>query len=314
MELDYLILNTFTSQRYTGGSLALVKIPLEQRITFSLDQKQLIAREFNLPETLFLHEVPLDRNADDFEIEIFTVTKELPFAINSVMGAIWYCLHVRLAIHHNINATVTMRTKGATTRGSFVPGRNNIALGRLPHNIHINTARVPFAQIDVGRPPSSQIPDVASGFPIISIMKGAAFILADVANPAMLAATRYATNSICVQMDAECNDGLNGIFYYVALPSHHDQLIRLEANLTPTQAEDATPGTAACALACFLSIDAKLPRTRVRYWVTLVTHAGEVGRKSEVEVCVLTDAEGSGVEELEVCGRCVAISIGRLKV
>ena len=36
MELDYLILNTFTSQRYTGGSLALIKVPLEHRIALSL--------------------------------------------------------------------------------------------------------------------------------------------------------------------------------------------------------------------------------------------------------------------------------------
>jgi predicted PhzF superfamily epimerase YddE/YHI9 len=311
MELDFLILNTFTSLRYTGGSLAMVKVLPKDRTVLSPEQKQLIAREFNLPETLFLHEAPVDKDASKFEIEIFTVDKELPFAVQSVMGAIWYCLHVRLAIHKNIEAALTVHTISGTTGGSFVPGRDNIALAKLPHNIHINSVRVPYGQIDVTRPSSSSTTHTGSGFPIVSIMKGITFILADVADPAMLAATRFATNSIHVEMDVGWNGELNGIFYYAILPSPDDEPIRLQANLTPAQAKDNTPGSAACALGCFLSIEAKQPSTRVRYWVT---QGVDIGRKSEMEVIVLTDAEGSGVDELELCGRAVVVSLGRLRV
>jgi PhzF family phenazine biosynthesis protein len=312
MELDYLTLDTFTSQRYSGGPLALVKVPLKHRIALSKEQKQLIAREFNLPETLFLHEPPMGKKANEFDAEIFTVAEELPFAVHSVMGAIWYCLHVLLAINRDVEAKLTVRTKFGGIGGSFVPGRDNIALAQLPHNFHMNSVRVPYGQIDVTRPPSSSITNVETGFPVVSIMKGITFILADVADLAMLAASRFGKNPVIhVDMDKEWNEGLNGILYYFVSSSSDDEHIEIQTNLTPAQAKDTAPGSAACALACFLSVKAKQPRTKYRYWVT---QGVDIGRKSEMEIIVLTDAEGSGVDELELCGRAVVVSLGRLRV
>ena len=53
-QLSFVTLDVFTQTRYTGNPLAIVKVP--QAITLSQTQKQRIAREFNLSETVFLHE------------------------------------------------------------------------------------------------------------------------------------------------------------------------------------------------------------------------------------------------------------------
>jgi predicted PhzF superfamily epimerase YddE/YHI9 len=111
-------------------------------------------------------------------------------------------------------------------------------------------------------------------------MNGITFILVDVTDPATLIPKRLATKSIRLDLDAGWNEGLNGILYYVVLPSTKEEPIRLQANLIAAQTKDSAPGSAACALGCFLSIDANQPRTRSRYYIT---QGANIGRKSEME-------------------------------
>lgn len=76
LELKYDTVDVFTTSRYTGNPLAIVHIPSGTRL--SQEQKHKVAIEFNLSETVFLHENPDD--PFDRQVDIFTVGGEIPFA------------------------------------------------------------------------------------------------------------------------------------------------------------------------------------------------------------------------------------------
>ena len=76
---SFVTVDVFTTVPYEGNPLAIVQIPMGSSIT--QDQKDKIAKEFNLSETVFLHE---QRGADDGRrFDIFTVMGEIPWAGSS---------------------------------------------------------------------------------------------------------------------------------------------------------------------------------------------------------------------------------------
>jgi PhzF family phenazine biosynthesis protein len=93
MELQFTTLDVFTSTPYEGNPLAVVTVPTHLRGHLSQAQKQKIALEFNLSEVLFLHE-PTSESTNEWEVDIFTSTDELPFAGHPTIGAAFYVLHI----------------------------------------------------------------------------------------------------------------------------------------------------------------------------------------------------------------------------
>ncbi len=56
MDLAFATLDVFTSQRLEGNPLAVVRVPASLRDRLTEPMKQKIAKEFNLSETVFLHD------------------------------------------------------------------------------------------------------------------------------------------------------------------------------------------------------------------------------------------------------------------
>lgn len=83
--LHFVTLDVFTSTRYLGNPLAVVRIPKDQQQHVSSEQMQRVAREFNLSETIFLVE-----NGDEggsggggvpeWRVRIFLTHDEITFA------------------------------------------------------------------------------------------------------------------------------------------------------------------------------------------------------------------------------------------
>jgi PhzF family phenazine biosynthesis protein len=71
-QLEFVTLDVFTSQPYQGNPLAIVRIPHGTEV--SQEQKQAIAREFNLSETTFLHENADGANDNLWTVDIFMVS------------------------------------------------------------------------------------------------------------------------------------------------------------------------------------------------------------------------------------------------
>jgi PhzF family phenazine biosynthesis protein len=73
-----------------GNPLAIVEVP--RSVTLSQEQKQTIAREFNYSETTFLHEKESDSGPDEWVVDIFMTTAELPFAGHPTIGTACHVL------------------------------------------------------------------------------------------------------------------------------------------------------------------------------------------------------------------------------
>lgn len=56
MDLPFTTLDVFTSTQLEGNPLAVVQVPASLRDRLTQPLKQKIAREFNLSETVFLHD------------------------------------------------------------------------------------------------------------------------------------------------------------------------------------------------------------------------------------------------------------------
>ena len=56
MLLEYVVVDVFTNTRFLGNPLAIVSVPAKHRNDLTQETKQRIAIEFNLSETIFLHD------------------------------------------------------------------------------------------------------------------------------------------------------------------------------------------------------------------------------------------------------------------
>ena len=87
MKLKFVTLDVFTESRFEGNPLALVYVPATNKV--SQEQKQAIAREFNLSETVFLHE---QDGLTQRKLDIFIPTAEIPFA--GLLPPSWTSCHL----------------------------------------------------------------------------------------------------------------------------------------------------------------------------------------------------------------------------
>ena len=69
MRLEFVTVDVFTTAPYLGNPLAIVTVPAALKDTLKQVQKQLIAREFNLSETVFVHQ-QTNEEADCGELSI----------------------------------------------------------------------------------------------------------------------------------------------------------------------------------------------------------------------------------------------------
>ncbi len=82
-ELDYFIVDVFTSSALAGNPLAVVMNTAQ----LTTEQMQSIAREFNLSETTFVERRPASvEEAEGVRVRIFTTEEELPFAGHPTLG------------------------------------------------------------------------------------------------------------------------------------------------------------------------------------------------------------------------------------
>jgi PhzF family phenazine biosynthesis protein len=84
LQLDFRTVDVFTGTKYEGNPLAIVSIPKGADV--SQEQKQAIAREFNLSETTFVHESEVNNDRTSWSVDIFMTSAELPFAGHPIIG------------------------------------------------------------------------------------------------------------------------------------------------------------------------------------------------------------------------------------
>ncbi|KIY04222.1 uncharacterized protein Z520_00916 [Fonsecaea multimorphosa CBS 102226] len=319
-QLSFVTLDVFTSTRYTGNPLALVKVP--QHVALSQSQKQRIAREFNLSETVFLHEPTTQADVDDNDnpqtarVDIFTAQAELPFAGHPTVGAANYLLRL-LGGDDNLAASkrvTALQTKAGRIPISLNPAGDGCQIS-VAHNLHVHAS--PYGGKPFGH------------YPVVSIVKGMTFILAQLPDLAALATTATENligadatyTSSARDLDVGWREGMVVTYFFV------DQADQSGPHLSGggartirtrcfAEREDPATGSAACALASYLSLQTG-KAGRYRY---AIVQGVEMGQRSElyVEIAV-KDAAGDGdgrleIEEVLLSGSAVQVMQGTLEI
>lgn len=299
MQLEFLTVDVFTTERYKGNPLAIVKIPASLKSVVTQDQKQLIAREFNLSETVFLHEKgPSDT---DQEIQIFLTSAEIPFAGHPTIGATCYVL----AMYPESQPPKRLIAKAGPID---VQMNGNVALADIPHNVHIHSERIADAKIS-GLSDVLSIRSAEAKSPFVSIVKGMTFLLVELSSVEELGKCGNHVSTLEARhlLDEDWNAGFIGRYYYVITEATGEK-IHLQTRMLSTEPEDPATGSAASALVSYLALQGK------KSVKAEITQGIEMGRKSVIHVDAAVKKGGEAIESVHLSGSAVKIMEGNINI
>jgi PhzF family phenazine biosynthesis protein len=282
-QLSFVTLDVFTSTSYAGNPLAIIRVP--GTVVLTQRQKQSIAREFNLSESVFLHDqTQQDRDDGSVRIDIFTAHAEVPFAGHPTVGTANYLL--RLLQDDPLNGVEALQAKAGRfgiTVDPAIPG-TRIAVA---HDVHIHAS--PFAD------------QPFKEWPVVSIVKGMTFILTQLPD---LEALATKTNNLlgdsntytaCAALDEGWRQGIITSYFYVDLGYDHNKVRNLRIRNFGSR-EDPATGSAGCAAASYLSLQQGTPG-RYRYHLT---QGVEMGQRGDIFVEVAVRGKPRAPDRLEV--------------
>ncbi|CAD6443172.1 5fdba79c-8a09-43be-b991-2d87c62067a4 [Sclerotinia trifoliorum] len=312
MHIPFTTLDVFTSTRYLGNPLAIIRPPTPNSL--SQTQKLQIAKEFNLSEVVFLHlpeKESLDSNSNpkELKIDIFTADAEIPFAGHPTIGTAFYVRN-----YLGLRSVEALVTKAGRIPISFPDdGKGKTPTAQIPHNIHIHTQTFSFRHFTTAQEIQC---------PIISIVNGMSFILVHLPSLEDLERVQEIGNlnkdAYFVEfLDEGWRSGLCCTMFFVGTGWEGGRGMyrtRMFAGM-----EDPGTGSASCALGCWLGLK------RVEGDVNgggdggIVKKFGfvqgvEMGRRNDIFVDVRMRSDGGAVEDVLLSGEAVKVMEGTLEV
>jgi predicted PhzF superfamily epimerase YddE/YHI9 len=328
--LQFVTLDVFTTEPFLGNPLAIVFLPENPNDnTITQTQKQIIAREFNLSETIFIQPYLNNGSLSTRTIDIFTTTQELAFAGHPTIGAAsWF-------LHHSQDIRDQTLVKSIMTKAGEIPislWPNGIAsatiAARIPHNVRIHKCRFPLFELLRLHP--SLIPFLdASGsaskdFPIVSIVKGMTHILVQLANLAALAVVTTATGGEVIPSQSISNGGYldegwesNGVtviyFYVKDVDDETTGKKVIRSRMILGSLEDPATGSAASGLAVHLTLTDPDSAAGMPNQYNIVQGV-EMGRRSDIGLEVILGSDREHIDSVELRGCAVKICEGNILV
>ncbi|KAH8804431.1 phenazine biosynthesis protein-like protein phzf family [Xylogone sp. PMI_703] len=298
MKLSFTTLDVFTTTRYAGNPLAIVRVPAKDKPSLTQDQKQAIAKEFNLSEIVFLH-LPVSEDSDDsfkeVTIDIFTTIAEIPFAGHPTIGSAWYLLNI-----------LNKPTEAVITKAGRIPIADDSHTGQvkaeIPQTFHIHqvTYRSELNSTDN---------------PTVSIVKGMSFVLVEVPDLDTLAKAKVNLSPDTFDpspLDKGWDVGLTATIYRA--PQGVDEFGRKKYRTrTFAHVEDPGTGSASCALGCWLALQEPKSAGQGPFKFAF-TQGVEMGRPNYISVEVTRDESGEGIQKVVLSGAGVKVMEGSLEI
>lgn len=328
--MHFITLDVFTDTCFLGNPLALVIVEDKERDTLTKERKQLVAKEFNLSETAFLYLRPgeslqhPDRSSSVREVRIFTISDELPFAGHPTIGTVYFLLQ-----HLGWDFIDTIVPPCGPIR--IAKSEQGRVSASIPHDVHLHSRtlrslyelgdRHLTAQIQPALHDDRHIRKAELDAPIFSIVKGMTFLLVELPSLDHLARVdvgrRLDLSSCASLLDAgPWGHGFVARYYFVrqAVATGEDgrRSEAIQARMVELGFEDPATGSAASSLASYLSLAGNVDERRYR-----VTQGVEMGRKSDIEVNVVSVAGGDGgrvVKEVRLGGTAKVVMKGDINV
>ncbi|KAL5332402.1 hypothetical protein BJX70DRAFT_134465 [Aspergillus crustosus] len=315
--IPFKTLDVFTSTPFSGNPLAVVSIP--PGTTLSQTQKQLIAKEFNLSETTFVHELT-DQEAEagaassqERVFDIFTREAELPFAGHPTIGT--------AAVLYPRGVT-RLRAKAGLIQLEAVESGGYRA--EIPFDVRLHGSRLPGIQTSGSGSVPQAILDAENGAPLFSIVNGMAFALIELPSLEVLESLPVGGGSELPELSADLldegwsNGWVTRRYYFVRLGSetrNGKTVHQLRTRLVRRDMEDPGTGSAACALAGYLSLYVVKEQGEIGFGVTQGVEMGRVNRIL-VDTQISTGGEDGRrvLEKVFLGGEAVEVSRGEIVV
>ncbi|KAJ4146165.1 hypothetical protein NW754_001629 [Fusarium falciforme] len=293
MDLSFTTLDVFTKTPFRGNPLAVVTIPPpSQRPPLTQAQKQAIAREFNLSETVFVHDVDASSASSERVINIFTPDRELPFAGHPTIGT---------AVFLKSQGVETLIAKAGRIECQF--GQDGSARAAIPHNVRLHQQQLSRAEYTGSDEKLAQLAAAEEGARLFT------------SGAAKIGAMGYLSGDL---QDEGWRTDFDSRRYYFVLTGHETApdgntfVQKVRTRLVKREMEDPATGSAACALSCYLALHV-LSADSVR---VEITQGVEMGRESlivvDVEVQVLPSGERE-VKTVHLSGTAVEVMSGVIK-
>lgn len=299
LELPFITLDVFTTTRYKGNPLAVVTIPSSVPTPPTQEQKQLIAREFNLSETVFVHE---STEGSSRKIDIFITDAELPFAGHPTVGTAVSLLK------DGVNELVTKAGPIAIEKES-----ESFVKAGIPHNVRLHKNTLNAAQEKSLPGYLSYVDAIRQAeleAPIFSIVKGMSFAFVKLPD---LETLGQVTCSVGVfsdsLLDEGWQEGIIGRLYYVEQQSDDKDVVKVRTRMVLNAFEDPATGSASCALAAYLTLHGGRKDGKTRFELT---QGVEMGRQSDIVVDV-TKKDGA-LDTVSLAGTAVQVMKGSVTI
>ena len=300
--IDYATVDVFTKTRYAGNQLAIVQVP-SSGLTDA--QKQAIAAEFSYSETTFVH--PQNASSDSiWTVDIYTPEQQLPFAGHPTIGTAVYLLGALSAKGGPI-VSGAFNLKAGRVDLEY-DASQEIARARIPHSVHIHRELCSSAEMMKLQPKLGRVP---SQSPVVSIVKGMTFVLAELDSQDSLTFVNTTSHTLQIKLDDGNTESFIGCYFYYQLPKGDDGIVRLCTRMIESSiGEDAATGSAACTLACYLTIQQRRAGGVSKY---LITQGVEMGRRSDIGVDVKMTPDGK-IDSVTLSGSAVQVMKGELSL
>ncbi|KAE9393215.1 Diaminopimelate epimerase-like protein [Gymnopus androsaceus JB14] len=301
VQIHFHTIDVFTRRRFRGNPLAIILV--DRSLTLSQEQKQLVAREFNLSETVFIHGVESSEDPESsFTIDIFTTAEELPFAGHPTVGAGWLLSQLFPG-----REAFTLSTKAGKIPVAKLP-TTGVRL-QVPIDFKEHTP-YHFPQLKTkGRQPHLEAADYVTGIdgadPVASIVKGMSFMLLQLTSEDSLA--KFQAFSSPVRIPNEhlgAWSGFSSLYIFVVLADG----VTVRTRMFEGTFEDPATGSAASTLCGWLGKQ-KGPGS----WEFNVIQGVEMGRESRIGVSVAVGINGE-VERIDLAGDAVKVMEGTIDI
>lgn len=304
-ELPFVTLDVFTTTPYRGNPLAVVTIPSSLTPPPTQDQKQAIAREFNLSETVFIHDVANPETNKTRNIDIFLPFAEIPFA-----G------------HPTVGTAVSLLNQGVDTlitKAGPIPLKKTgerFVQASIPHDVHVHAKQArelsPSKLYSADKlQEDKEIRELELAAPVVSIVNGVTFLLIELKSLEQLAKVQLTGVEFPPEelLDDGWKKGLIARYYYVKTGEKDEagmpvQVIR--TRMMEHSFEDPATGSAACCLSSYLSIEGDKQTTPKRRYE--ITQGVEMGKESNIVVEV--EVKGDKIDNVQLAGTAVQVMRG----
>ena len=323
-QLQFTTLDVFTTTKFAGNPLAVVQVPPDARSQLTQEDKQRIAREFNLSETVFLYTGD-DEAATSRDISIFTIFSELPFAGHPTVGTATLVLK-ELGWSH----VDTLVTKAGPIKISPVAGGMKVQAS-IPHDVHFHKRTLGVIMDDTslgdahsiirqGLSDDPEIRQAELSGAVVSIVKGMTFVLVELPSLEHLAKVNAGKRIIFKDImpnlldEGSWSESFVSRYYYVAEAdeSSNPGLWKGQTRMVELDFEDPATGSAACTLASYLSLSGKASLNDKDHVRFEIVQGVEMGRRSEIFVTISTEQGGAKIKELVLEGAAVPVMEGTI--